>query len=253
MKKQEKSLSLYVLLFVCMLFLFLFAAGGSVHKLIQQADKQMPSKPVIVLDAGHGGEDGGTQGNGLLEKDINLSIALTLENLLRANGFEVFMIRSTDTDVADHTLTTISERKKSDLKQRAQWVQEQKNCLLVSIHQNFFEQTKYHGTQVFYSVQNESSTQLAQDIQDSVHGLLQPDNEREIKPGEGIYLLDQVQAPAVIVECGFLSNADEAAKLNEPLYRQQMALCIFSGICDYVESESPAQQTGWFQTEQLPD
>ena len=253
MKKSEKGLGLYILLFVSMLLLFLFVTGGSVHKLILQADQEQEQQPVIIIDAGHGGEDGGTQGNGLLEKDVNLSIALSLQDLLRARGFQVIMVRTTDSDVADHSLKTVSERKKSDLKKRVALVEEQDNCILISIHQNYFEQQQYCGTQVFYSTQNTGSTELAQCIQDTVRNSLQADNDRETKPGEGIYLLEQVDVPAVLVECGFLSNPDEAAALSEPLYQKQMALCIFSGICDYISSAYSSKQSVWFEVEELPE
>lgn len=201
-------------------------------------------KETIVIDAGHGGEDGGTVGiNGESEKEINLAIALKLEEYLRQNGFKVIMIRDGDYSVGDQSLSTVAERKRSDTKSRLLAVENAGECILVSIHQNHFSESKYYGAQVFYSSNRAESAFLAESIRHSVVSSLQPENHRENKQAESnIYLLYNCNVPAVLVECGFLSNPDEAAKLNSKAYQQNMAAAIYNGIIDYLQSED-LQQT----------
>ena len=190
------------------------------------------SSPVVWLDPGHGGEDGGTQSaDGLLEKDVNLSIALTLRDLLESAGYRVKMPREEDVSIGDNTLATVRERKVSDIHSRLSLVEEERSCVLISIHQNYFEQSRYSGAQMFYSPNNEESGALAESIRQSVVSLLQPENTRQNKEAtDSIYLLWNTQAPAVLVECGFLSNAEEAALLGQEAYRAQMAFCIYDGL-----------------------
>lgn len=193
--------------------------------------------PTIVLDPGHGGEDGGASGNSVLEKDINLAISLQLQKMLETSGFHVVMTRATDSSIGDESLDTIRERKVSDLHNRLKIVESQGDCILVSIHQNHFTESKYSGAQMFYSTKNAGSKDLAENIKSRVVQLIQPENTRETKPAtDSIYLLWNAKIPAVMVECGFLSNQSEAAKLNDETYQQQMAFAICSGILDYTHS-----------------
>ncbi len=191
--------------------------------------------PVIILDAGHGGEDGGTSSaEGLLEKDVNLAITRRLEEFLTLAGFEVILTREEDVSIGDGELSTVKERKASDLKARLEYMKQYPDAVFVSIHQNHFDEAKYAGTQIFYSQGHTDSQLLAQSIQDRVVGLLQKENTRQCKPAEqSIYLLWNAQIPAVIVECGFLSNPEEAAKLQQEEYQAQMAFAISCGILDY--------------------
>lgn len=194
-------------------------------------------KSTIVVDAGHGGEDGGAVGvNGLVEKDINLAIALALAENLKANNFQVILVRDGDYSVGDQSLSTVAERKRSDTKNRVRLVEETGECLLVSIHQNQFSQSQYSGAQMFYSPNNPESAQLAECIRESVVSSLQPDNTRQNKEaGEEIYLLTHCQVPAVLVECGFLSNPEEATLLSQEAYQQDMAAAIYNGIVSFLE------------------
>ena len=194
-------------------------------------------KGTIVIDAGHGGEDGGAVGvNGLVEKDINLAIALALAEDLKANNFDVVLVRDGDYSVGDQSLSTVAERKRSDTKRRVSLVEETGDCLLVSIHQNQFSQSQYSGAQMFYSPNNEESAQLAECIRQSVVSSLQPENTRQNKEaGEEIYLLTHCQVPAVLVECGFLSNPREAELLGQETYQNDMAAAIYNGIIDFLE------------------
>ena len=198
-------------------------------------------KGTVVVDAGHGGEDGGATGvHGELEKDINLAIALELQRLLEQHQFEVVMVRDWDTDLADQNLPTVAQRKRSDLRQRL--VEESGDCVLLSLHQNFFTESQYSGAQVFYSANDPRGEALAEAIRASITETLQPENTRQNKVGEGVYLLEQCQVPAVLVECGFLSNPEEAAALADPDYQKQMAQAIYNGLVRYLK-DTPANES----------
>ena len=194
-------------------------------------------KTTIVVDAGHGGEDGGAVGvNGSVEKDINLAIALALAEKLTASNFPVVLVRDGDYSMGDQTLNTVAERKRSDTKNRVQLVEETGDCLLISIHQNQFSQSQYSGAQMFYSPNNDESAQLAECIRQSVVNSLQPENTRQNKEaGKEIYLLTHCQVPGVLVECGFLSNPEEAQRLVQQEYQQDMASAIYNGIISFIE------------------
>lgn len=191
--------------------------------------------PTIIIDAGHGGEDGGTQsGSGILEKDINLSISLTLRDIFDFFGFNTVMTRETDRLIYDPGNETIKNKKVSDIHNRLAITQEYAGSILISIHQNYFTQSKYSGAQTFYSVNNPESEKLALSIQKSIVSLIQPENQREIKPtGDEIYLLYHAENTAVMVECGFLSNPEEAEKLNNDSYKKEIALAVFAGTYKY--------------------
>ena len=200
-------------------------------------------KGTVVVDAGHGGEDGGATGvHGELEKDINLAIALELQRLLEQHQFQVVMVRDWDTDLADQNLPTVAQRKRSDLQQRLRLVEESGGCVLLSIHQNFFTESQYSGAQVFYSANDPRGEALAEAIRASITETLQPENTRQNKVGEGVYLLEQCQVPAVLVECGFLSNPEEAAALADPDYQKRMAQAIYNGLVRYLK-ETPANES----------
>ena len=205
-------------------------------------------KATVVIDAGHGGEDGGAVGvNGLVEKDVNLAIASALTENLRAANFTVVLVRDGDYSVGDQSLSTISERKTSDTKNRVRLVEETGDCILVSIHQNKFEQSQYRGAQMFYSPNNPESAVLAECIRQSVVESLQPENTRQIKQAENnLFLLYEAQIPAVMAECGFLcgflSNPEEAALLEKECYQQDMAAAIYNGLISFLEQRESAEQ-----------
>ena len=201
-------------------------------------------KGVVVVDAGHGGEDGGAVGvNGAMEKDINLAIALELEAYLKQNNFEVIMIRDSDCSVGDQSLGTIAERKRSDTKNRLQAVEEAGECIVISIHQNHFTESQYDGAQVFYSGNRPESAELAETIRANIVSSLQPENKRQNKQAEkNIYLMYHCQVPAVLVECGFLSNPAEADRLNTESYQKEMAAAIYNGLIDYLQNQRDAKE-----------
>ena len=196
----------------------------------------MPKTPMphIVIDAGHGGEDGGAvSGDGVPEKESNLAIAHDTNDLLTFFGFDTEMTRTSDADLSTDGENT-KQRKNSDMKNRLKIFNSSGNNAVISIHQNKFSDTSSRGTQVFYSPNNDRSLLLADAIKFSVKSQLQPDNERLSKPaGSGIYLLKNATQPAVIVECGFLSNREECEKLKTAEYQRQMAFAITTGFLDY--------------------
>ncbi len=194
--------------------------------------------PVIIIDAGHGGEDGGAVAkDGTVEKDLNLEISLKLNDILSIMGYKTYLIRTIDTAI--HTSgDTIRQRKISDIKNRFAIMNKYDNCLYISIHQNKFSDTSVHGAQTFYSPNNNESKVLASFIQKSISSQLQKDNKRLIKKsGTDIYLLYNATKPTIMVECGFMSNDNELKKLKDNVYQNKMALSIAFGIINYNISE----------------
>lgn len=202
---------------------------------IEATGSEYKEEAIIIIDAGHGGEDGGAVSeNGLLEKDINLSIALALQKFFVQGGFQVKMIRTGDYAVYSDEASTLREKKISDIHNRADICNENPNNIFISIHQNKFEQSKYKGTQVFYSENDSLSSPLAECIRSSVKGLLQPDNNRQCKPtDDSVYILKNATIPAVLVECGFLSNPQEAELLSTQEYQNKIAFSIYSGFNEF--------------------
>lgn len=191
--------------------------------------------PTVIIDAGHGGEDGGCVAkDGTLEKDINLSISKKLSEMLREKGFNVREIRTEDISIYNDNSETLSEKKTSDLHNRLAIFNSNENNVIISIHQNHFSDSSYYGTQVFYSKNNSNSKILAEAVRKSVKESLQKDNERETKQADkSIFLLDNATVPAVIVECGFLSNDNEREKLKTEEYQNKMAYAICLGFLEY--------------------
>lgn len=194
--------------------------------------------PTVVLDAGHGGEDGGAVAtDGTVEKDINLNISNGIAAYFELFGVPYIPVRTCDRSVCDEGLTSVRERKRSDIMNRYALVQNTENALLLSIHQNMFGEQKYSGAQIFYAPGDEASQKLAGCIRSSVYGALQPENKRELMPSaDSIYLLYRAKKPSVMVECGFLSNPEELAKLKSPEYDSQMGYFVFRGIMNFINS-----------------
>ena len=206
-----------------------------------KSTKQNANQPIVIIDAGHGGFDGGAvSDDGTVEKDINLSIALYLREYLAIFNIKTIMIRETDCSVEDNGLNTIRQKKTSDLHNRMKIMEETDNAIFVSIHQNKFPDGKYNGTQVFYSPKTKEESQvLAQTIQDYIVNTLQKDNKRQIKEcGTSVFLMYNAVKPAVLVECGFLSNYEETQRLKSSEYQKKIAFCIAMGIQNYLSVRS---------------
>lgn len=198
-----------------------------------KTNSQQDNSKVIIIDAGHGGFDGGAIGsNGTIEKDINLAISLKLRNMLEKAGYTVVMTRDIDTALNDTEDTSTRKKKISDMHNRLNLTKLYPGSTLISIHQNKLDgNSTVHGGQIFYSPNQESSQTLAQYIQDEFNAYVQPEKPREIvKTGKNLYLFYNAQNTAVLCECGFLSNPDEEALLNTDEYQSKIAYCIFSGI-----------------------
>lgn len=189
----------------------------------------------IIIDAGHGGFDGGASAaDGTVEKDINLKISKNVCDILRLNGFKVIMTRESDTGTEDDPSDTIIRRKKSDLSNRLKIMQENPDGIFVSIHLNKFTTSAARGAQVFYSKNYTQSYNLANNVQESIKTLIQPDNTRVVKQGtDSTYLLKNAVVPAIIVECGFLSNNTDLEQLKNAEYQSKMAFAISKGILDF--------------------
>lgn len=219
----------------CVFFAIIIGNVSSMVDLQVSVNAHESSQPVILIDPGHGGMDGGAQSkSGALEKNLNLDISKTLKEIFEVNGFKVKMTRETDTSIHDPSANTIRKQKLSDLKNRMDLINQTENGMLISIHQNLFTDSKYSGSQIFYSQNNPLSKDLATQVQQSIVGLIQPDNSREIKPaGNHIYLLREAKIPAIIVECGFLSNEEESSKLANKEYQQKLAFAIYCGFLQH--------------------
>ena len=194
-------------------------------------------RPVFVIDAGHGGVDGGaTSCTGVLESKFNLEIALRLNDLMHFLGYETVMIRTTDKSV--HTSgNTIAAQKVSDLKQRVKIVNETENGILVSIHQNIFPDRRYSGAQVFYAP-DEESREVAGKLQTDLIRTLNPGSNRKSKKADGIYLMEHITHPGILIECGFLSNIEEEARLRSTTYQQKLCAVIATTLSSHFEKGS---------------
>ena len=190
--------------------------------------------PQIILDAGHGGFDGGAVAeDGTVEKDINLKLCTLLCSMLRDCGYEVILTREGDVSTDDSEAKN-SSRKRSDLKNRLELMNKYPDAVFVSIHLNKFTTSAARGSQVFYSGNNDESKVLADSIQSSIIGMLQPENKRVNKQAtSSTYLIYNATVPAVLVECGFLSNKSELEHLKNEDYQNKMAFCIFCGISEF--------------------
>lgn len=230
-KKEIKRFAIVALSVVVSITIFFMVCGFS-----ETDNSYKGSLPIIVIDAGHGGEDGGAVADdGTNEKDINLDIALQLNEFFKSSGFKTIMTRDTDKAIYDDGCEDIKSKKVSDMHNRLAIFNKEENSIVISVHQNKFEQKKYSGTQVFYSPNNSNSEILADKIRLSVKGMLQPENEREIKKSDkNIYLLYNCKQPSVIVECGFISNDEELSKLKTEEYQKQIAFSIYCGCLEYI-------------------
>ncbi len=231
-------------LFRFFLFLLVFSliSGGFAMVAIRsfggaQSSDTEGKRFTVVLDAGHGGEDGGAVSkSGIFEKDLNLSIAMQIKYLLEAEGVTVIMTRETDILLYDRTVDYHGRKKALDLAARLKIGEETPDCIFVSVHMNAYPQTQYKGLQVWYSQNDPRSRIIAESIQSTVHTELQPENGRAVKAAtSSIFLLHRTTRPAVLVECGFLSNPEEAAMLATEAYQARLAGVLTDAILRSME------------------
>ena len=198
------------------------------------AEQAAPPEPVVVIDPGHGGEDGGaTTPGGVRESDLNLTVSLRLRDLCVLLGIRTQLLREDDVALYTSDCATISEKKSSDLRRRVELVNETPGALLVSIHQISFPDARYDGAQVFYAA-TEGSQALAERLQELLTTALDPDNRRVCKPSESVYLMEHIRCTAILVECGFLTNPAEAALLQTDAYQKQLACTVAAALSDYL-------------------
>ena len=189
----------------------------------------------IVIDPGHGGEDGGaTSCTGKLESAYNLEISLRLDDLFHLMGYETKLLRKEDVSIYV-TGSTIAQKKVSDLKERVRLVNETQNALLLSIHQNQFSDSRYSGAQVFYAGTPGSET-LAKRLQSLLVTSLNPGSRRRCKESTGVYLMEHISCTGVLIECGFLSNPREEARLGSPEYQKQLCCVIAAGVSGFLSN-----------------
>jgi len=188
----------------------------------------------VVLDAGHGYPDEGAESaNGVTESSINLIITQKVQILLEQSGCTVVLTRSDENGIYDLSATTIREKKVSDIKNRVKIGNESSADAFVSIHLNKIPQSQYYGWQAFFKPDNAQSEELAKSLQEELNSSIQKENKREALKITGKYIIEHVEVPIAIVECGFLSNPEEAALLQKDEYQNKIAWGIYNGIMDY--------------------
>ena len=221
-----KKLYPYFAIIIASVFLVIFL--NSVRETSTSPIKQK----IVIIDAGHGTPDGGASAkDGTMEKDINLEIAKKLKKHLQKSGAKVIMTREDDNSLSNSK----TNNKREDLNKRMHIRNNSNADIFVSIHMNHFSDPKYYGAQVFYNSSAQESQILAECIQKNLIEIADPSNKRQIKQNNEIFVLKNAQYPCVLVECGFLSNPEEAKKLSQDDYQRKIAKAVYKGICDFFE------------------
>lgn len=227
---DRRILFLYLLIFV--VFLILPLMGNHAVSVFSES-KVLPR--YVIIDAGHGGIDGGAVScTGVFESQINLQIALKLEALMHLLGIRTVMIRDTDRSIYTEG-TTIAAKKVSDIKERVRIVNTTPNALLISIHQNYFQDGRYSGAQVFYNSQSDSKL-LAENLQTALREKISSANKRQVKKASGVYLMEHINCTGVLVECGFLSNFKEEALLRDSSYQNALCCVIAATVSQFINT-----------------
>lgn len=230
-----KRWNYYLFCVSTMVLMLLCAYWGS--RVVTVISEELPfvRKHCIVIDPGHGGEDGGAVScTGRMESEYNLAISRRLDDLLHLLGYRTRMTRTSDVSIYT-TGSTIAQKKVSDLKERVRIVNETGNALLVSIHQNQFSDSRYSGAQVFYA-KTAGSKDLGQKLQAELVAALNPDSNRKSKPVSGVYLLENIPCAGVLVECGFLSNPQEEAMLRNTDYQKKLCCVLAATLHQYLSN-----------------
>ncbi len=210
-------------------------SGPSSWSLSGTSSRTTGKQPVIVLDSGHGGSDPGKIGvDGTLEKDLNLAVTKRVKDYLEASDVTVILTRDSDTDLSS---PSDKSKKSSDMRARCQLINDTAPDLVVSIHQNSYHEPSIKGGQVFYYKNSAQGKRLAELLQKRFDYVLGEKNTRQAKANDSYYLLLHVKSPIVIVECGFLSNPEETAKLNDATYQDRLAWTIHMGIMKYLNGQ----------------
>lgn len=235
----SKVLAAFTIIALCLYFSGKAFAESDIHVLPVMS---MTEQRTVIIDAGHGGEDCGAIGiNGRYEKDLNLEISLILGQILSDNGFAVVYTRTDDKLLYTDAENIKGIRKISDLKNRCKVGAEHPEAIFVSIHMNSYGDARYSGLHAYYSERSEASETLANSIQNTVKKDLQPQNNRVPKPGKNMYLMENLENTAILIECGFITNREECEKLCEKEYQKQLSFAIFCGIIEYINANVSTQ------------
>ena len=238
-KPEDYEIFVKIALLLLMLVSVCFMIRGGrklVSSVLSDEVETSKEKPCVVIDAGHGGKDPGKVSvDGSLEKDINLQIALKLQKFLEQQDVDVILTRDSDMGLYDENA---SNKKVQDMKNRVALIEENRPDLVVSIHQNSYHEEYVHGAQVFYYASSEKSKELAERIQQVMALELDRDNARQAKANDSYYLLKKTSAPIVIVECGFLSNYEDAQKLSSDLYQEKVAWASHLAVMQWLNGSS---------------
>lgn len=233
-ENQNRVLKL-VMAGILLFSMFVVSREGAAFVFSKEVQAPIEKQICVVIDAGHGGSDPGKVGiNNALEKDINLQIAVILKKFLEAEDIKVVMTREDENGLYDENA---SNKKVQDMKKRLEIIEAADPVLVVSIHQNSYHEEYVHGAQVFYYEGSQESKALAERIQQVLAARVDPDNARQAKPNDSYYLLKKTSSPIVIVECGFLSNYEEAQKLSSELYQEKTAWAIHLAVMNYLNKE----------------
>lgn len=230
---KKRIIFLTLAIFLPIGMFMLQTSNNLTNKTIMTMATPVSSKTIIV-DAGHGGEDGGAvSDNGVSEAEINLKIALKLQQLLEQSGSNVVLTRSDDNAIYDVDKKTLREKKNSDIRNRVRIGNNSSADIFVSIHLNKIPENQYYGWQTFFKDGNEDGKLLATYIQSNLNETIQKENKRVPLKISNVYIIKHVEIPTVIVECGFLSNPQEEKLLQQEEYQNRLAWGIYNGIMDY--------------------
>lgn len=224
---------------LCVFFIMILSASAGFFiyrnsaSQVQETFAVPVTNKIIIIDPGHGGIDAGASANGAVEKDINLEIALRLQEYIEESGGIAILTRDGDYSTADKNRDKSLTQKKSDLIERKKAIEKYKADLFISIHMNKFQQEKYYGAQVFYPKKSEESKKLGELLQTALKKNLDSANTRKAKESDSIYVIKDNSVPSVLIECGFLSNKAEAAKFKTKEYSQKTAWAIYLGLIEY--------------------
>ena len=233
MEKRVKYLKLLPVYILLLFGFFLLSVWGSNAVTVLSENAPVVDRKTVIIDAGHGGVDGGaTSCTGVLESNFNLEIALRLRDFMELLGIQTVMIRETDCSVYTQG-QTIAQKKVSDLKERVRIVNSTESATLISIHQNLFPDAKYSGAQVFYAP-TEGSHALAGIMQSALINSVNPYSHRQAKKADGIYLMQHINCPGILIECGFLSNPREEYLLRDASYQKKLCAVISCTVSNHL-------------------
>ena len=230
---MKRKIELFMILFLLMgAIIASWKLSELTANVSKEEKKAKKDQVVIVVDPGHGGEDPGKVGiNDVLEKDLNLQIAKKVKKLLEEAGIKIVLTRTND---------KVPDAKKEDLNQRVQLINETKPKLALCIHQNSYPDAKIKGAQVFYHTITPEAEDVASIVQEQLR-TVDPTNTRQIKENDTYFMLKNTQVPTIIVECGFLTNPDEAAKLTQEDYQDKLAQAICEGVVKWLNGDGEGE------------